>query len=454
MKHLCAAISLAFTVAILGSTPANAQPAEAPEAQVFQIARLIDGRADVVRQDQRMVVRNERIIALGSADQIALEDGVELVDLGDVTVIPGLINSHVHLAGPPDRAYAEALMRRSLYGGVTAVRSMGDDLRALPDLARAALLGDIAGPDIGYVAFFAGPGFFNDGRLQASSRGLVAGQIPWMLQINPETDLHEAVTMARGAGISGIKIYANLEGPRAAQIIAAAHAQGLPAWAHGAVFPATPAELVAAGADSLSHICMLAYQAQSMPRQYHDRADVDESLFADGLPDSVSELFAQMAEAGTVLDATVYVYETIERMRAQLPPGKGPPIYCSAELSRRLVAEAHRAGVAISVGTDAPAPLDQAFPAVLREMQILLEDAGMSPLEVLRAASWNGARSLGWEDQMGSLEVGKLANFVVLRKDPQADLIAALESVERVVKRGRSYRREEYSADELAKLRQ
>ncbi len=52
------------------------------------------------------------------------------------------------------------MMRRDLYGGVTAVRGMGDDLRALGDLARASLVGEVAGPDVYYAALFAGPGFF------------------------------------------------------------------------------------------------------------------------------------------------------------------------------------------------------------------------------------------------------------------------------------------------------
>lgn len=198
---------------------------------------------------------------------------------------------------------------------------------------------------------------------------------------------------------------------------------------------------------------MLAYHAQAMPTQYHGRADVDESRFADGVPGPVVEVFKQMAEAGTVLDATVYVYETIERMRAQLPPGKGPPIYCSADLSIRLLAEARRQGVSISAGTDAPAPLEEAFPALYRELQIMLEDGGMEPLEVLRSASLNGARSLGWEQQMGTLEAGKLANFVILADDPREDLLGALRSVQRVVKRGRSHLRSAYTPIDAQALR-
>ena len=441
-------LSVQFAAITLICASAYAAEPE-PTAVVYRAAKLIDGRGGEVLLDQILVVKNQRIVAIGDADSIAIGADAQIVDLGESTIIPGLINSHLHMAAPPDRAYAEALMKRNLYAGVTAIRSMGDDVRAISDLARSAQLGEIDGPDIGYAAFFAGPGFFQDRRLQASAQGLSIGEIPWMREIRADTDLPEAVTLARGAGVSGIKIYANLPAPRVAELVEQAHAQGLRAWAHGAVFPASSLDVAKAGADSLSHICMMAYQGQPMPTQYHDRADVDESRFEDEIPAPVQQVFKAMAERGSVLDATVYVYETIERMRSQLPPGKGPPIYCSADLSRRLVAEAHRLGVAISAGTDAPAPLDQAFPAAFREMEILLDDAQMEPLQVLRAASWNGARGLGWEDQMGTLEVGKLANFVVLEKDPRTDLMGALRSVQRVVKRGRSYLRSDYEPIDL-----
>jgi len=62
--------------------------------------------------------------------------------------MPGLNDAHVHLATPPNQRQAEAIMRRDLYGGVTAVRDMADDLRAVGELTRASRAGEIAGPDI------------------------------------------------------------------------------------------------------------------------------------------------------------------------------------------------------------------------------------------------------------------------------------------------------------------
>jgi imidazolonepropionase-like amidohydrolase len=85
-----------------------------------------------------IVVRGERIEAVVPAAQLKVPAGTEVVDVKDQYALPGFINSHEHLATPPDRKFAEAMMRRDLFSGVTAARCMGDDLRALADLARAS----------------------------------------------------------------------------------------------------------------------------------------------------------------------------------------------------------------------------------------------------------------------------------------------------------------------------
>src|SRR3546814_20087077 len=109
--------------------------------------------------------------------------GAEVVDLGGQYLLPGLIDSHQHLATPPDRRRAEALMRRDLYGGITAVRIMADDLRPIAELARASLAGAIAGPDLYFAALVAGPSFSEDPRTTANAAGAVPGDAPWMHKI-------------------------------------------------------------------------------------------------------------------------------------------------------------------------------------------------------------------------------------------------------------------------------
>ncbi len=100
-------------------------------------------------------------------------------------------------------------------------------------------------------------------------------------------------------------------------------------------------------------------------------------------------------------------------------------------------------GVAVATGTDFETPEDDPFPALHHELLFLARHCDMSTADVLRSATAIGARSAGCAELMGTLEPGKLANFVVLDEDPLAD-IKNLRSISRVVKRGREFPRNEY----------
>ncbi len=173
---------------------------------MYSGAEVIDGSARAARADMAIVTRGERIEAVVPVAELHMPEGAEVVDVKGRFALPGLINSHEHLATPPDRRFAEAMMRRDLYGGVTAVRGMGDDLRALGDLARASLVGEVAGPDVYYAALFAGPDFFDDPRVSAASQGAKPSMVPWMQAIDDRTDMAYAVALAKGTGAVAIKI--------------------------------------------------------------------------------------------------------------------------------------------------------------------------------------------------------------------------------------------------------
>jgi imidazolonepropionase-like amidohydrolase len=426
---------------LLLTAAAPFEPAHIGTRIVYRHAALIDGTGAPLRTDMAVVTDGETIAAVlpDHALSRAQLAGAEQVDLGGRYLLPGLIDSHQHLATPPDRPAAEASLRRDIYSGVTAIRDMADDLRQVGDLARAAHVGEIASPDISYAALMAGPSFFEDARTQAAAEGADAGHVPWMQAIDDRTDLVLAVAMARGTSASAIKIYANLPGRLVAAITAEAHRQGIRVWAHGMVFPATPAEVVVAGVDTVSHVCYLAYQAMpTRPDSYQHRFPVDYALFEHDNP-ALAALFAEMHRRGTILDATNRVYEGVEAAAKQA--GKPPP--CTVALATRLTNQAWRAGVAISAGTDGETPRDYPWPAVFDEFELLGGPAGLPPEAVIRAATLTGARAMGQEKQMGSVEPGKLANLVILAKNPLDD-IHNLRSVVLTVKRGRRFARADY----------
>jgi len=421
--------------------PASVAPAE-PKIIAYRGAILFDGTGAPSRAGLTIVTRGERILAV-QPDNAPLPDAAETVDVAGLYVLPGLIDTHVHVATPPDADAARVQMRRWLYSGVTAVRGMADDLRSVGELARQARVGEVPSPDIYYAALMAGEGFFKDPRTQAVSAGAIAGQAPWMQAITADTDLPLAVAMARGTSATGIKIYADLPADLVARITTEARRQGVPVWTHAMVYPATPQEVIAAGPDVMSHACILAHQAQApadRPVSYASRTPIDRAPFLNGDNPVVQALLEQMRDKGIVLDATVRVYA--EQDRAAAAPGARQPI-CSGPMVFALTRQAYRTGVAISTGTDGETPDSDAWPALIEEMVLLQNAVGMTPADVLVAATQTAARTVNQSADMGTIEPGKLANLVFVAADPLTDA-SNLRSLQFTVKRGEAFPRTDF----------
>ena len=418
---------------------ANAQATDA-KAIVYSGAALFDGTGAALRPDMAIVTQNERITAVIPESDLSriAPANAEIIDVHGQFVIPGLINSHVHLATTPDPVSAKAYLRRDLYSGVTAVRDMAGDARLLAELSREAQFNEIASPDIYYAALMAGPEFFKDPRTHQSSQGWLPGRAPWMRAIARQTDLRLAIAEAHGTGATAIKIYADLPAFLVRAISAEAHRQHMLVWAHAAVFPASPRDVVEADVDVASHACMLGYQAaKTMPRAYHNRTPVNAADVANATP-TMEKLFAEMKKRGTILDATLYVYDEMWRV-----PHADPPPYCTLALAELIAGEAYRAGIPISAGTDGEADRKAPYSALDDELELLVQKAGMTSAEAIRAATVTGARTIGEQSAMGTIEPGKLANFVFLAKNP-LDGIANLRTVVITVKHGKIYRRDDY----------
>lgn len=420
--------------------PTPFAPLTDSERVVYRHARLFDGTG-VPTRPATITIEGPRILAVTDGDDPG--DGTaRVVDLDGRVVVPGLVDTHQHLATPPNRAVAEFALRRQAYGGVTTIRDMADDLRQVGDLARAALVGEIPGPDVRYAALMAGPGFFDDPRTWQVSQGDTPGAVPWMQAITVDTDLRLAVARARGTHAAAVKLYADLPAALVAAVTAEAHRQGMRVWAHAAIFPATPGDVVAAGVDVVSHATMLAYELDSTDStSYRDKRPIEpESVRADD--PRLARLFALMREHGTVLDATAGLWTRDE----DPDPAAAARARANTELAARLTARAHRAGVAVSAGTDYETDRGDPWPALHRELAFLVDRCGFSPAEALRAATAVGAHAAGIAADAGTVEPGKLANLVVLAGDPTHD-IAELAGVELVVKRGRALPRADYATE-------
>ncbi len=412
---------------------------------LFRGAALIDGTGRPPRAGMDVLVAGERIEKVFPDVELDANTAksAKIIELAGRFMMPGLIDAHVHLATPPNRRQAEAVLRRDVYGGVTAVRDMADDLRAVGDLARASLVGEIAGPDIYYAALMAGPTFFSDPRTAQTSAGGVPGHVPWMQAVTDDTDLPLAVAQARGAYATAIKLYADLTPELAGRITAEAHRQHMLVWAHATLYPAKPSEVVAAGVDAISHACLLVRELEAhVPAWAEPRQPVPLETLRDGRNPALARLFTEMARRGTILDATLWTYSADTAGSTTMPPL--PPGSCDDTVGGAIAGQAFRAGVSIDAGTDNVADWTDPWPDLFHELVALQSKAGMPVGAVLQSATLIAARAAGQQRDMGSIEPGKLANMVILARDPLADL-DNLKSVVMTIKRGRTFERSAFA---------
>jgi len=425
MRTSIGTLLAALGMAVMSAHPAAAQ-SPASHRTILTHAEVFNGTPQWQR-DRTIVIDDSMITAIDSATVPASRAGDVVIDVHGRFVIPGLIDSHVHLATDPDHEdspdRALARLHAAIRGGVTNVRDMAGDARRLADLARSAAVTDLPSPDIRYAALFAGPTFFSDPRTHSSSEGFVPGTAPFMHAVTDSSDFRELVAQAKGTGATAIKMYAALDSTAASRIVAEAHRQGMLVWAHAALRPAMPKQVAASGLDAMSHGNLLASAMSAAERSAWTKA-----LGAgQAPPDSpaLDSVLRVMATHRIIFDPTLFVMQD----------------FGGLDLAAAVTRRAHQLGVLISTGTDSiGAPDTTAVPDIHLEIALLVHKAGFTPAEALVAATENGARTLGIFDHVGSLVPGKRADLVVLGSDPLAD-INNTTSVRLVMKRGVIFRR-------------
>ena len=413
----------ALALATVTASAAKAQQpgSAAPPVTLIRAARLIDPKSGTVTNNAAIVVDRGRITAVGS--NVAVPANARVIDLGNVTLLPGLIDAHTHLLqnykgdlggddpnmlltvatmSPASRALLGVKMgREDLEAGITTVRDVGNsgwngDV-ALRDAINA---GWVQGPRIvaSTRALSASGGQF--GRLQPAAQQLVEQE--YAVVTTPDEARH-AVQQAFYDGADVIKVIVNT-GPRVVSldemraIVDEAHRVGKRVAAHAIGDTAT---LIAAeaGVSSIEH--------------------------AYTVPDTVLKL---MAKKGIFLVATDYPAEFyVDGLGGPVSPEqraqrlRGAQAFAKGNAERLM--RATRMGVRVAFGSDEyyDAPGYTRGQASLLTLQAY-QEAGMPPLDVLRAATINSADLLGYGDRVGSLEVGKLADIIAVDGDPLHDV--------------------------------
>lgn len=432
MIHRLTPFVAALALGAAALVTACATPRDGGEpAIVIEHATVLDGRGGAALADRDIAIAGERIVAVYPSGSRPAPAGARRIDATGKWVIPGLIDAHVHLGTRGrDAGVIEMILANVLRNsGVTTVRDMGGHGPLVQRLKAAARNGAVS-PQIVAATLVTGPA--SDFWLTGEAGSFVAGttqrgRSPWFRHFTAGERFDAALGAARAAGADGIKAHSGFAPDELKRLGAAARRYGLPLWTHGFVGPARPADAVAAGATSLSHADMLAYagaeagERAAMGSTYvaRTRAAMDATP-VDG--PQLGRLFAAMRRRGACVEPTFFVFTPREP-----DPVRDAYVRWAAQATGR----AQREGVPVCAGTDG---LGGGTANLPEELALLVNRAGLTPLQALTAATLNNARALGLADR-GRIASGLRADLVVLDADPALD-IANVKRVRGVVARG------------------
>jgi imidazolonepropionase-like amidohydrolase len=426
---------LIFCLFLLGSSRLAAQQTMQPtQVTVIRAGKLIDVDAGRVLSNQEIIVRGGKIEAIG--ENLAIPAGATVIDLSKMTVLPGLIDCHTHLAdGARDsdpisqlkKTAAQVALesvpnaRVTLESGFTTVRDVGV-YRALGDVALRDAInhGYIVGPRM-YVA---GAYITITGGAGAMTGFAPDIQLPWDLhygEANSPWEVRQKVRLLAHNGVDHIKVLST----------GAVLTHG----SNPSSVEFTPEELEAA-VDEAKHFGLRveahAHAAEGIKNAIRTGvASVEHATLID------DEGIALAKERGTYLDMDIYDEECIQEDGKN---GGAPADFLEhdrrlGEAQRKRFTKAVRAGVKMSFGTDAGVcPYD----AAPRQFTFMVK-YGMTPMQAIQAATHNAADLLGKSELLGSLQPGKYADIIAVSGDPLAD-IRVLEHVSFVMKEGKIYK--------------
>ncbi len=430
---------------------------------VLEGASALTGQLTIA--ESAIVVDGNKILRVGKIGQFLYPNDATIVDLTGKWIVPGYIDTHVHLTDPES---LDQVLRTLVENGITTVRIAAGFAETNVALRDAIASGDRFGP-----------------RIQTAGMPIDTpdGPMSWMVQVETAEQMREEVRKQVAEGVDYIKLYRTIGPDLAIAAIDEAHALGIKVIGH--LNMTTWSEASTMGIDGLLHSGVFAPTWELAPRSEWDtirlafnegRESGDERGFvilresvdvdSDATRAWVDDLVAQ----GTPVEPNLIMllgllWGNDEEVYQSFEPGLAPPSWqgtwrlafpyaataartdawvaegrATYPLFEQLAVKLFRSGAVLSVGTDLMNPWMTPGTSYHRELELLV-DAGLTEAEVLKAATYNGAVAMGLDTHIGSIEEGKEADLVVLTADPLLD-VKNFREIEIVVLRGEVIRRE------------
>jgi len=408
-----------------------------PGAIVLRAARIVDGSGSAPIANGVVVVHGNRITAVGRSGSVTVPAGAQMIDLGDATLLPGFIDAHTHISGrvlgdPGNdlesvkdfNTYGAVLAvvhaERTLMAGFTTIRNVGSDNWADLALKKAINEGKVRGP-----------------RMQgaAHSLGITGGHCdnnaykPGLMDGDPTTGIADGTDQVRAAVRYQIKYGADLIKTCATGgVLSEGDAVGVVKYGFD--------ELKAMVDEATKHERKVAAHAHGTEgikiATRAGVASIEHGSFLD------AEGARLMAQHGTYLVPTLMAGEGVERAAKDgtLKGLRAEKALAAAAAMRNAIKIAKSNNVKIALGTDAGV-IPHGTNA--REMRLMVEWGGFTPMEAIVAGTSSAAKLLGWDDRLGTLAANKLADIVAVPGDITRDITAA-ERVIFVMKDGIVYK--------------
>src|SRR6266850_379607 len=452
---------IAFTNCLAQAPQSDRQQFIRVEAPVVVVAhvRVIDGTGAAASDDQTIIIADGKIQSIAPSTTANVPTGAQVLDLKGYTVLPGLVGMHDHMffpmgGSPPMYSnMASSFPRLYLALGVTTIRTTGS-VAPDTDLELKKLIdgGRVIGPKMHITApYLEGRGAFT----------------PVMHQLTGPDDARRMVNFWADAGATSFKAYMNITRDELRAAVEEAHKRGLKVTGH--LCSIGYREAAEIGIDNLEH--GLLADSEFVPDKQPDKcpgAAVSASLRQlDINSDAVKETIRTLVAKNVALTSTLPVFE------ASAPLTQSGIGAASAVLNARVLnvmntdARVRFLTARSRIAADSPTAalvrksmdFERAFVAAgglliagldptgnggivagfgdLREVELLVE-AGFTPLEAIKIATFNGAKFLGEDARIGSIAVGKQADLMIVKGNPAAK-ISDIENVEIVFKDGVGY---------------